>query len=124
MRLRTYLGLHLLLVMYSLSGIFSKLASSAPFLSLSFFLCYGAVLLILFVYALGWQQVIKRMPLSAAFANKAVTVVWGIVWGLTIFHEPVNLFKIVGAGIIIAGIVLFSLSDSGASQEGRDASHV
>ena len=36
----------------------------------------------LVAYAFGWQQVIKHLPLTTAYANKAVTVVWGILLGL------------------------------------------
>ena len=49
-----------------------------------------AMVAILGIYAIGWQQVIKRMPLTTAYANKAVTLVWGLVWGLLLFHEQLN----------------------------------
>ena len=39
------------------------------------------MLLALVTYAAGWQQVIKHLPLTTAYANKAVTVVWGILAG-------------------------------------------
>ena len=62
------IALHILLMVYSMSGIFSKLASGEPFLSLKFCLYYGGVIAILGVYALGWQQIVKRLPLTVAFA--------------------------------------------------------
>lgn len=108
---KNILLLHFLLAFYSLGGIFSKRAAGTEFLSLEFFLNYGMVFVILGVYAIGWQQIIKRLPLSFAFANKAVTVVWGIVWGALFFSEPITVGKIVGACIIIAGIVLFATSE-------------
>jgi drug/metabolite transporter (DMT)-like permease len=70
------------------------------------------VLLILFVYAIGWQQVIKRLPLTTAYANRGITVVWGIVWGMLFFGEEITLFKLVGAAMIIGGIVLFAQADA------------
>ncbi|ACV22453.1 Membrane transporters of cations and cationic drugs [Slackia heliotrinireducens] len=105
------MGLHLLLVLYSCSGIFSKLASGVEFLSLRFCLYYAAILAILFIYAIGWQQALKRMPLTSAFANKAITVFWGIVWGLVVFGESITLPKIVGAALIISGVILFAFAD-------------
>lgn len=110
-KLKTLLLLHLLLVFYSVSGILSKLASHTEFLSLHFILLYGGVLVILGGYALGWQQILKRMPLTSAFSNKAITVVWGIIWGALFFAEPVTLFKVLGAALIIGGIVLFAHAD-------------
>ena len=100
-----------MLLLYSMGGIFSKLAGQAPFLSMKFFLCYGALILLMGVYALGWQQVIKRMPLTTAFANKAITVVWGIVWGVVFFSESITLGKIAGAVIVMAGVILYVTAD-------------
>lgn len=108
---KMYLALHLLIVLFSLSSVCSKLASKQPFLSFKFCLFYGLVLAILAAYALFWQQIIKRMPLTAAYANKAVTVVWGLLWGLLIFNEKITVGKMIGCVIIVAGVLLFAFSD-------------
>ena len=75
-------------------------------------LLYGGMLAILFGYAIGWQQVIKHLPLTTAYANKAVTVVWGILLGLAVFGEAVTPRQVIGAVIIICGIVLFVRADN------------
>ena len=54
------------------------------------------------VYALGWQQVLRHIPLSAAYANKAVTVVWGCVWGLLLFREQLTPGKLAGGALVLA----------------------
>lgn len=110
-RIKTLFALHMLLMVYSTSGILSKLAAGVDFLSIEFCLYYGGVLLLLGGYAIGWQQILKRLPLTTAFSNKAVTIVWGIVWGALFFFEPITLPKAVGALLIIAGVVLFSHAD-------------
>lgn len=104
--------LHIILGIYSLSGIASKFAAQESFLSFRFILFYGIVLLGLFVYAIAWQQVIKHMPLISAYANKGVTVIWGILWGYFIFHEEITVKKIIGAVVIIAGIVCIVTADA------------
>lgn len=114
---RTLIALHLLLLVYSFSGFFSKNAAAQDFLSLPFILLYGSVLFILGVYAIGWQQIIKHLSLTVAFANKAITVVWGIVWGFLFFAEAITAFKIIGAILIIVGIVIFSIEDQKTAQE-------
>ena len=117
MKQKTWLALHLLLLLYAASSVFSKLAAGEPFLSLRFILFYGAALVLLAVYALGWQQVIKRLPLTSAYANKAVTVLWGLLAGLLFFGEALTPRKIVGAALVIAGIVLFAFSEKEAESE-------
>lgn len=117
---KVLLALHLLLVFYSLSGILSKLAAGHGFPSAGFVVCYGGMLGVLAVYALGWQQVIKRLPLTTAYANRAVTVVWGIVWGALLFGEPVNACKLAGAAVVLVGVVLFATApDDGAPTQGE-----
>ena len=117
---RTLLLLHILLLFYSLSDVMSKLAAGFDFLSLGFVVCYGGLLVILAGYAIGWQQIIKRMPLTTAYANRGITVVWGIFWGALFFSEAVTPGKIVGAVMVVAGIVLFSLADGETQEEAAD----
>lgn len=106
--IKTLIALHILLMVNSTSGIFSKLAAGEPPLSWNFCLYYGAIIFLLGVYAIGWQQIIKRIPLSSAFANKAVTVVWNIIWGSIFFKEIITAGKLVGAVLVMIGVVLFA----------------
>lgn len=88
------------------------MAGGTEFLSFSFVLLYGLVLLNLFVYAIVWQQIIKKLPLVTAYANKAVTVIWGLIWGMLIFKETITIWNIVGAIIIIFGIYMVVRADA------------
>ena len=103
--------LHAMLLLYSVSSVFSKIASSFQFISFPWCLCYLAMLLLLGVYAIGWQQVLKRFPLTFAFANKAVTVIWGAIWGVVVFHESFSVGQLVALGLVALGVVIFSMSD-------------
>ena len=113
---RSFFLLHLLLLIYSTSEVFSKLAAARPAFSSEFILCYGLVIFVLFLYAIGWQQIIKQVPLSSAFANKAVTTIWGTVWGVLLFHEKVTTNKLVGIALIIIGIILLTGEDTAANE--------
>ena len=103
--------LHILLGVYSLTGVASKYAAGEEFLSPRFVMFYGLSLTGLFIYAFVWQQIIRHMPLITAYANKGVTVIWGILWGYFIFSEEITMRKITGAIIIIGGIVLIVTAD-------------
>lgn len=117
---KALVALHVMLAVYSLSSVCAKLAAGFDFMSLGFIACYGGMIALLGAYAIGWQQVIKRLPLTYAYANKAVTVLWGIVWGVLLFHERVSPLKVLGALIVLAGVVLFSLAerDEAAKKDG------
>ena len=105
--IRTIIILHIMLFFYSFGGVCSKYAAGEEFLSRRFLLYYGIVLFLLAVYAFAWQQIIKRMPLTLAYANKAA-----MVWGILLFREKITPGKIIGAILVATGIVLFAFSDS------------
>ena len=110
-RWKYFVLLHIMIMLYSMSGIFGKLAAAEQFFSLRFFMYYGMVLFLMMLYAIGWQQIIKRLPLVMAFSNKAVTVVWGIIWGALFFNEAITVGKILGALIVVCGVVLYVKSE-------------
>lgn len=109
--------LHILLAIMSLSGVFSKMAAGEEFLSFKWCLFYGLLLLTLGIYAIGWQQVIKRLPLTVAYANRAVSVIWGCIFGIIFFGEKISTGKIIGGILVIAGVIIFATSDSNDPQE-------
>ena len=110
-KIKTLLTLQLLFFIYSLGGIFSKYAANSGICSLQFFIFYGLVLLDMIVYAVIWQQVLRHVPLVTAYANKATTTIWGLLWGIFLFDEAVSLKKVLGIIIIVAGIILVVTSD-------------
>ncbi len=114
---RTFAGLHILLMIYSIGGILSKLAAREKFMSTKFCAYYIGLIALLGIYAIGWQQVIKRLSLTTAFANKAITVVWGIIWGMTIFHETITPGQLMGAALVACGVMLYARADEHETQE-------
>ncbi|MEE3487315.1 MAG: transporter [Bulleidia sp.] len=114
---QTYLLLNILLAVYSFSTVFSKKASAEEFLSGKFILYYGLVILLLGIYAIFWQQIIKEIPLTTAYANRAVTLAWGLLWGILIFHEEATIGKITGICIVMAGILLYVTADGKKSEK-------
>ena len=110
-KIKYFVSLHLLLFVFSICGILSKLAAQETSINFRFIAFYGGVILILGVYAIFWQQIIKRLPLTTAYANKAVTIVWGIIWGFLLFGEEIKWNKIVGALVVICGVIVVVKSD-------------
>lgn len=105
---KPFIALHIILLLYSACLIFSKLAAAEDFLSTQFIIFYGLVVVLLGIYAIAWQQIIKRLPLTVAYSNKAVTIIWGTIWGALLFHESITVGKAIGAALIMAGIVIYS----------------
>ena len=110
-KIKYFVALHIELLLFSLGGICTKTAGKYEFLSFWFIFFYGLVILNLGVYAIVWQQIIKKLPLNTAYSNKAITIVWGILWGRLFFSEPIKWNMIVGAVIVIIGVLLVVRSD-------------
>lgn len=108
---KTYIFLHVIFLVYSLAAVCSKMAAYQEFGSLLFFAWYGGVLVLLFVYAIVWQQVLKYLDLTTAYANKGVTLFWGILWGVLLFAEHINIWTIIGVAIVFVGILLVVTAD-------------
>ena len=93
-KLKDYIQLHLNILLFSLTSVFSKAASvqynkhglSSPLLYLFLFLMVANC----GIYAITWQQVIKKFSLSTAYANKSVYLLWSQIWAVLIFHESLS----------------------------------
>lgn len=114
---KALIALHFLLMIYSMGGIFSKKAAGVPFLSVRFCLYYAGIIFLLGIYAIFWQQIIKQLPLTTAFANKAVTVIWGMIWGMLFFAEKPTPGKLFGIALVVVGIALFAFADKEQENE-------
>ena len=95
-----------IVVLYTLSGVVGKFAARYIFLSKGFVFFYGLEILFLGVYALLWQQIIKYFDLSVAYANRAIALLWSMLWAVLIFGETITLKNFVGVVIVIAGTML------------------
>ncbi len=94
-----------------MGAICSKMAGRHKFLSPKFIFFYGLLICILFVYAVIWQQVLKRLSLTVAYASKGVGIIYGMMWGVMIFNETITWNMIVGAVLVLIGVYIYIFSE-------------
>lgn len=104
-----YIVLIVSILISSTTGILAKFASGEPFLSFKFCLLYGSEIIILFVYAIIWQQIIKHLNLSVAYSFKATALIWTLVWGSLVFKENFGITNFIGVAVVIVGIIIVNL---------------
>ena len=101
--------------LYSLISMLSKIASGIMqeygLFSLQFIFLFGCMIMGLGIYAILWQQVLKRVDLTVAYVNKSTTLVWSLLWSALLFHETVRWNNVVGVIIIVIGIMLVTNDD-------------
>lgn len=113
----SFILMHFGFLVYSLYSLLGKFASKYEFLSFYFCLVYCCLILILFIYAILWQQVLKVFDLSIATANKSATIIWGLIWSYIFFDEGITLKKIIGILLIICGIFILSTTQTDTIEE-------
>ena len=93
-------------IVYTGSGICSKMTANYPAMSGKWIFWILLEVICLGIYAIFWQQIIKRYDLSIAYANRAFAIFWSMLWAFLIFRERVTLKNILGVVVIFAGIML------------------
>lgn len=112
--LSRYLLLHLAVMVFSFTSVFAKAAANAYndggltdkwFIMFAIFMVLNCV-----VYAFFWQIVIKKIPLNVGYANRSVYLIWSQIWAVFIFNEQLSMQNIIGLAIVMAGVIVVSLS--------------
>ncbi len=110
-RIKDFLFLQSLFLYFSIISIFSKKASACTLFSLEFFKMYLVVISMLIFYSFLWQLALKKFSLFVAYSSKGIVILWGLIWAVLFFQEKIKINNIIGAVIIIIGIVLVSKNE-------------
>ena len=110
-KLKDIFILQIVIAIYTLSTVCAKFASGQEFMSFQFILFYGMEMLILAVYAIVWQQLLKKFDVSIAYANKAMGLLWSIVWAILIFNDTITIKNVIGVLIVIVGTIIVNSED-------------
>ena len=97
-------------MLYACVGICTKMASLQEFLSWQYLLWFGGAVAILGLYAILWQQILRRVELSMAYMFKGTTLIFTMLIAALLFGESITLPNIIGSIIIITGITLLARS--------------
>lgn len=115
-KFRDIILLHLIIMLFSFTGVFSKLASvvlnEEGIFSIKLYLFLFLMFLNCAIYAIVWQKMIKRFELSFAFANRSVYLIWSQVWAVVIFKENLSVTNIIGMLVVLIGVMIIQLDNS------------
>lgn len=97
-------------MLYACVSIFTKYASQQEFMSWNYMVGLIGAVGVMGLYAVLWQQILKRIDLSLAYMFKGTSLIFVMLLAYILFGEQITWNNIVGAIIIISGIVLFAHS--------------
>ena len=103
------LSLSMAVAVYSMSGIFTKLASCYEFVSLPYIACLLGVVFVLGIYAVLWQIILKRVSLSQAYPFRSLGIIYSLGIACFAFHEDVTVQNVLGACIVLCGLSIMSI---------------
>lgn len=115
--IKNILILQAVVLVYTFSSVVAKYASGAELFSLSFFLFYGMEIAILGIYAILWQQMIKRFDLSVAYSNRAMAILWSALWAIILFGESLGIKQILGIMLVVLGTVIVNTDNQNKENE-------
>ena len=95
-------------LLYACVTIFTKYASQYEFLSVSYCLGLVGAIGVMGTYAIGWQQILKHVELSTAYMFKGTSLIFIMLLAWMLFGEQITINNIIGACVIIIGIVLYA----------------
>lgn len=107
-----YIFLITINILYACVSIFTKYASMHEFMSMHYIVGLMGAIGVMGIYAILWQQVLKRVELSLAYMFKGTSLVFVMLLAYLLFGEQITWNNILGAIIIIVGIVLFAYTPS------------
>lgn len=98
-------------ILYTVSGVMSKEASMSGGHMPRFLFFFGMEFVMLGIYAVLWQQMIKRFELSVAYANRSMAVVWSMVWAVLLFRDTITVRNAAGILLVVTGTVIINTQD-------------
>ncbi len=110
-RIFALIGLQMAVFLYACTGYFTKMAARESFLSFRFCFFYACMIGLLGVYAILWQQFLKRFPLTTCYASRAMSSVWTMLIAFVAFRETISWNMILGAFVIITGVYMVVTAD-------------
>lgn len=110
-KLKNIFYIQMIFILYTFVGITAKKASTYSFLSNGYIKFYIIEIFLLGIFALFWQQIIKKFSLSVAYSNKGLSIIWSLLWSYIIFHERITINNVIGALVIIIGIIMVNKNE-------------
>ncbi len=95
-------------LIYACTYICMKKASGFEFLSSGYVLWTVGAVAIIGIYALLWQQILTKTPLSTAYMFKGTSLIFVLLLSALLFGEGITMKNIIGSAIIVSGILLYA----------------
>ena len=107
---RDFLILQAVVIVYTASSVLGKLAAvyAEGENGWGFLFLYGAEIGVLGIYEVLWQKLIWRVELSVSYANRAVALLWSLLWAVFLFGEKITPAQLLGIALVMIGTAVIN----------------
>lgn len=95
-------------LLYACVTLFTKFAAQQEFVSMPYCLGLCGAVGVMGAYAICWQQILKHIELSTAYMFKGTSLIFVMLLAFAIFGEAITMMNIIGATVIVLGILLYA----------------
>lgn len=95
-------------LLYACTSVCTRFAAQYDFMSWGYWAGLAGAIGVMGVYAVCWQQILKRVELSTAYMFKGTSLVFVMLLAWMLFGEQITLYNLLGSCVIIAGIALYA----------------
>lgn len=96
---------------YACEAICTKYASGHEFMSMQYILGVIGAVAVLGIYAIAWQQILKRISLTDAYMFKGTSLIFVLLFSVLLFGEGITTANIAGTIVIIVGTICYAEAD-------------
>ena len=118
-KLKNIILLQGVMIIYTFASVMSKKASENGDNPVRFLIFFALEFVVLALYALLWQQMIKRFELSVAYANRSMAILWSMLCAVVFFDDIVTGKNILGVLLVLLGTIIIN-TDTKDLEEAAD----
>lgn len=119
-KLKNIILLQGVVMVYTFSGIMSKKASQNGNDIVKFLTFLALEFVVLAIYGLLWQQVIKYFELSVAYANRSMAILWSMLWAVVFFDDMITGKNILGVLLVLVGTIIINMDTKDLEETADD----
>lgn len=94
-------------IIFSFASVVTKFVSvvwqEQGMLNLKFVSGVALYVMLLGIYAVFWQKIMKTTDLSAAYLCKGMVIFWSLLWAYLLLNENITVMNLIGTILIFIG---------------------
>ena len=97
-------------IIFSLASVVTKFVSvvwqEQGMMNIRFVSGVVFYVILLGIYAIFWQKIMKKTDLSSAYLCKGMVIFWSLLWAFLLLDEKITVWNLIGTMLIFVGMTV------------------